>query len=69
MMSLFTATVINVMETAIDGTKCTDIEGKEVSVNYRITIVDCSSRAMRIKHSKERVQIAFVFVSWAKQTQ
>jgi len=57
-MSLFTATVINVMETAIDGTKCTDIEGKEVSANYRITIVDCSSRAMRIKHRKERVQIA-----------
>ena len=32
-MSLFTATVINVMQTAVDGTKCKDIEGKEVSVN------------------------------------
>ena len=32
-MSLFTATVVNVMQTAVDGTKCKDIEGKEVSVN------------------------------------
>jgi len=48
-MSLFTAAVINAMQTAVDGTKCADIEGKEVSVNYWITIIDCSSRAMRIK--------------------
>lgn len=30
-MSLFTAAVINAMQTAIDGTKCKDIDGKEVS--------------------------------------
>ena len=34
MMSLFTATVINTMQTAVDGTNCKDIEGKEVSVYY-----------------------------------
>ena len=32
-MSLFTATVINAMHTAVDSTKCKDIEGKEVSGN------------------------------------
>ena len=35
-MSLFTATVISAMETAVDGKKCTDIDGKEVNVNYRL---------------------------------
>ena len=34
MMSLFTATVINTMQTAVDGTNCKDIQGKEVSVYY-----------------------------------
>ena len=52
-MSLFTATVINVMQTAVDGTKCNDIEGKEVSVHFRITIIDYSSRAMRIKYGRK----------------
>ena len=32
-MSLFTATVISAIQTAVDGTKCKDIEGKEVSAN------------------------------------
>ena len=69
-MSIFTATVINVMQTAVDGTKCKDIQGKEVSVNFRITIIDCSLRAMRIKkYRKESVQITFVFVCRAKQRQ
>ena len=66
-MSLFTATVINVMQTAVDGTKCKNIEGKEVSVNFRITIIDYSSRAMRIKYRKESFQITFFFVCRAKQ--
>ena len=61
-MSLFTATVINALETAVDGTKCTDIDGKKVSVNYRITIIDCFCRTVRIKYRKESVQISFVFV-------
>ena len=66
-MSLFTATAINVMQTAVDGTKCKDIEGKEVSVHFRITIIDYSSRSMRIKYKKESFQIKFFFVSRAKQ--
>ena len=61
-MSLFTATIINAMQTAVDGTKCTDIEDKKVSVNYSIIIIDCSYRAMQIKYRKESVQITFVFV-------
>lgn len=32
-MSLFTAAVINAMQTAGDGPKCKGIDGKEVSVN------------------------------------
>ena len=63
-MSLFTATIINAIQTAVDGTKCADIEDKEVSVNYSTSIIDC---AMRIKYRKESVQITFFFVSWAKQ--
>ena len=66
-MSLFTATVINVMQTAVDGTKCNDIEGKEVSVHFRITIIDYSSRAMKIKYGKESFKIAFFSVCRAKQ--
>ena len=54
-MSLFTATIISDMQTAVDGTKCKDIEGKEVSVNFRITIIDCSSRAMRLKIWKRKL--------------
>ena len=69
-MSIFTATVINVMQTAVDGTKCKDIQGKEVSVDFRLTIIACSSRAMRInKYRKESLQITFVFVCRAKQRQ
>ena len=66
-MSLFTATVISDMQTAVDGTKCKDIEGKEVSVNFRITIIDYSSRAMRIKYRKESFKIAFFLVCRPKQ--
>ena len=66
-MSLFTATVINAMHTAVDGTKCKHIEGKEVSVHFRISIIDYSSRAMRIKYGKETFQIAFFLVCRAKQ--
>lgn len=31
MMSLFTAAIISVMQAALDGTKCKDIDGKKVS--------------------------------------
>ena len=32
MLSLFTAMATNAMNTALDGTKCKDIDGKEVGV-------------------------------------
>ena len=70
-MSLFTAAVINAMQTAVDGTKCADIEGKEVSVSYWITIIHCSlSRAMndKIKKRKSSYQIRFLRLGRSKDT-
>ena len=51
-MSSFTATFINAMQTAVDGTKCKDIEDKEVSVNKRITITGSELIHLFELHSK-----------------
>lgn len=45
MLSLFTAMVTNAMNTALDGSKCKDISGKEVRVvkskKYEVDSVVC----------------------------